>query len=334
MPSSPKKKNTKKVVEQKEQDISIFNIHTHVKMYQLVLFLLVINIIAFFLVVNAVYKVSAVNLPEKNIPYLPITSLPNVPKGIDTLNASAAAYVVFDSDSRIVLAGKNQNLRFSPASAAKIMSALIVLKSYGLDQYLTVPSNIYSIEGSKMNLVPNEKITVMNLLYGLMLPSGNDAAYTLSYYYPSGVEGFVSKMNEEAQALGLKNTKFADPAGYDDSNYTTASELARLAAHAMQNEVFAQIVGTREALVYDQNGVIAHPLKNLNELLVYPNVKGVKTGFTNEAGGVLVTALEENEKTFIVVVLKSPDRFSDTQDIMQFITEKIKYAFPPGEVSY
>ena len=295
--------------------------------FDAVVILFLLNVVAFTLVTFYIKKINSLVLPVEKRNFLKITSVP-LTQDLDSINASASAYVVFDVANRRVIAGKNQQIRFSPASTAKVMSATIILEHFKLEEYLTVPSSIYAVQGSKMNLVPGEQVTVKNLLYGLMLPSGNDAAYTFSYYYPGGVTGFVFDMNKKAELLKLQNTHFEDPAGYEDGNYTTAEELARLASYAMRSNVFAEIVKTRYIEVNNLTGSHKFFLKNLNELLEYDNVIGIKTGFTNEAGGVLLTAVQKDGKIFIVSVLKSPDRFSDTKDIMNFIQEKVDFSVP------
>lgn len=301
--------------------------HSRIHVFDTVIILLLLNIVAVTLVVLYFHRINSYRLPVLDHSLLNISSIP-LTKDLSAINASAEAYVVFDSNTRTIIAGKNDSLRFSPASTAKVMSAILVLEHYNLESYLKVPQTVHSVLGSKMNLVAGEEIRVRDLLYGMMLPSGNDAAYTLSYYYPGGVEGFVNAMNNKAQELQLLNTHFVDPAGYEDGNFTTASELARLGAHAMQNKEFAQIVKTRFIEVADRT--LAHPyaLSNLNELLVYDNVLGIKTGFTNEAGGVLLTAVKRGDSVFIVSVLKSLNRFADTKDLMNFINEKIEYSAP------
>lgn len=278
-----------------------------------------------------VFLLQELNVPIKKddgLHFKSISSIPRAELSNGIINASASAYLVYDISSRSIVAGKNENLRFSPASTAKIMTALLSLEHYNLDDYVIVP-NLTGVQGSKMDLYQGEEIRIIDLLYGLMLPSGNDAAYTLSYYYPGGREGFVSAMNKKAQDLQMVNTYFADPAGYEDTNYTTATELARLAATAMENKTFAQIVRTRQIYVYDRTLTAVHNLRNINELLKYDEVVGIKTGFTNEAQGVLVTAIKQDGKTLIVVVLKSPDRFYDTQTLMEFIREKVRYTQLP-----
>jgi D-alanyl-D-alanine carboxypeptidase (penicillin-binding protein 5/6) len=250
---------------------------------------------------------------------LPILSKANV-------NVNSKAFIIYDKDARVVLAGKNENLRFSPASAAKIMTAIIALESYPLDEVLTV-SGIGVVEGSKMNLIEGEKISILNLLYGLMLPSGNDAAFVLGQNFKGGVENFVRRMNEKTKDLKMRNTRFYDPAGYDDRNYTTALDLARLASFAVQNPNFRKVVGTKNIDVTDETGEVVHPLSNLNEMLGQNGVTGIKTGYTDEAGGVLVTSVNHNDRVYIIVVLNSPDRFADTKNVIDSAISKIKLLF-------
>lgn len=253
------------------------------------------------------------NIIVKTLPFL--ASDASVP-------ISADSAIVFDKDSGTVVYGKNDQLRFSPASSAKIMAALIALNLYPFDMVLFA-KDINLVDGSKMDLKEGEQITVQNLLYGLLLPSGNDAAFTLAQNINGGVKSFVEKMNNKAEFLKLSNTYFVDPDGYDDSNYTTAFDLARLSSYAMNDARFAKIVSTKEKTVHDITGTIVHKLVNLNELLDDKNVKGIKTGFTNEAGGVLVTSYFYNGKNFIIAVLKSEDRFYDTRLLISQVVKKL-----------
>lgn len=244
---------------------------------------------------------------------------------------SARSALVLDSTTKTILFAKNPNLRFSPASTTKIMTAYVSLNYYSLNQILTVPNQ--QIIGSSMGLLSGEQISVENLLYGLLLPSGNDAAYTLAKNYPtsstggSGLKNFVDQMNKTALELNLKNTHFTDPAGLsDDENFTTALDLASLVLAALKNPTFAKIVATREKTVFSQNGGMSHFLENLNRLLWdVPGVSGVKTGFTDRAGGVLVTFLKEKDKEILIIVFKSSDRFADTKTLIsQFANTPLK----------
>ena len=251
-------------------------------------------------------------------------SIPTLPRELsDKITVASRAYIIYDSLSRTILLGKNEKLRFAPASTVKIMTAIIALEYFDKNQVLYA-QGLDAVEGSKMKLVDGEQITVANLLYGLMLPSGNDAAYVFAQNFPGGTFAFVKKMNEKAVKLGLSNTKFVDPAGYDDNNYTTAFDLARLGAYAIENPDLRKVVSTRSITVSDISGQNIHDLYNLNELLGIPGITGIKTGFTDEAGGVLVTSFLQDSRTYIIVVLNSVDRFGDTKSVIDEAFEKIK----------
>ncbi len=157
----------------------------------------------------------------------------------------------------------------------------------------------------------------------MLLPSGGDAADVLSQNYPGGRDAFVLKMNEKAKQLGLKNTLFVDPSGYGDDNYTNAYDLARLGAYALSSPTLANIVKNQRLTVYSADHMISHRLENLNELLQLPGVTGIKTGFTNEAEGVLVTSFLSGKKEYIIVVLRSKDRFQDTKALIEGITKDL-----------
>lgn len=282
----------------------------------LVLNILMLSVLAFLML--EIKKNEVLNLAPDSAP----PALPLLPEDIKKIEVSSRAYIIYDPETRTVISGKNEKLRFSPASSTKIMTAAIALEEYKLNDTLTA-TGLDKVEGSKMKLLEGEMITVENLLYGLMLPSGNDAAYVLSSSYKGGESAFVARMNEKAKELNLLNTRFVDPAGYSDDNYTTAFDLARLAAYALKNSKFAAIVSTKNKIATDITGKIVHELSNLNELLGVDGVSGVKTGFTEEALGVLVSSVEHDGRTFLIVVLGSSDRFLDTKSIIEQTVEKI-----------
>jgi D-alanyl-D-alanine carboxypeptidase (penicillin-binding protein 5/6) len=237
---------------------------------------------------------------------------------------SAAGALIMDADSKVVLYSKNPNLRFSTASTIKIMTALVALDHFRLSDILTVdnPSN----DGSVLGLVQDEKMTFENLLYAMLLPSANDAALTIAQNYPGGQPAFVKAMNDKAETLELYNTHYADPAGLaDEGDYTTPFDLARLASFAMQNAEFRKIVGTKEITISDVSGTHVYDLQNLNILLGQDGVNGVKTGYTEEAGQVLVTSKEDQGKTIIIVVMGSDDRFTDTQILLDLVSNNLTY---------
>lgn len=238
--------------------------------------------------------------------------------------ASAKALIVYDAQENVSLLSKNENVRFAPASTAKIMASLVALDHYSLDDVLEYSSILAGSDSSKMGLFLGERMSVRNLIYGMMLPSGNDAAQLLASNYPGSVSGFVLEMNKKAQEIGLTNTYFVDPAGYKDENYSTAYDLARLGSVALQDPFLSEVVKTQSITVYDEEGKISHKLDNLNELLDISGVNGVKTGFTNEAEGVLVTSFYYNGKQYVVVVLRSQDRFKDTRELLSGIINDLK----------
>lgn len=237
---------------------------------------------------------------------------------------SARGAIVMDADSGVVLYEKNPHVRFSTASTAKIMTALTALEHFELSQVLTVKEE--ASEGSVLGLKEGQRLTFENLLYGLLLPSANDAALVLAQNYQDSEEEFIEKMNENAQKFNLYNTHFGDSSGLlDDQDFTTPIDLARLSAIALKNETFAKIVATREKTIGDVDGTYLDTVTNLNKLLGVDGVEGVKTGFTQGAGEVLVTAKKEKGKTIIIVVMGSKDRFADTQSLLSLVSGNITY---------
>ncbi|MGH7245616.1 MAG: D-alanyl-D-alanine carboxypeptidase family protein, partial [Candidatus Levyibacteriota bacterium] len=233
---------------------------------------------------------------------------------------SAQAAFVMDNDSKVVLFAKNENFRFSPASTTKIMTALTALDEFNLSDVLTVKEG--NIEGSVVGLVKGERMTFENLLLAMLLPSGNDAATAIADNDIGGKEAFVKKMNAKAKFLDLTNTHFGDPAGLlDDEDYTTAHDLAFLASYAITHPTLAKIFDTKKTTITNVEGTIVYPIENLNKLLGIYGVDGVKTGYTDEAGEVLVTSTVQQGHTFIIVVMKSDDRFGDTEKLLKLIAD-------------
>jgi serine-type D-Ala-D-Ala carboxypeptidase (penicillin-binding protein 5/6) len=225
---------------------------------------------------------------------------------------SATGVVVLDVDSGVFLYKRNADMSLSPASTTKIVSALVVLDSMNLDDIVTVKEA--SSEGQVMGLFNGERISVENLLYGLLIHSGNDAGFALAEAYPGGLKSFVSAMNHKAQSLHLTGSTFTNPVGFDDPNHKmTALDLARLSSVALRNRVIAKMVAIPAITISDATHTYYHSLKNVNQLLgKIPGVSGIKTGWTEEAGENLVTFVERDGKKIIFVVLRSKDRFADT----------------------
>lgn len=235
---------------------------------------------------------------------------------------SAEAAIVMDDTSKVVLFSKKSNLRFSTASTAKIMTALVALDHFNLDDALVIKDT--NIEGVVFGGKSGERFYFLDLLYAMLLPSGNDAALAVAQNYIGGEEEFVKKMNQKAKDIYLLDTHFADSTGLtDEGDYTTAFDLALLSSFAIKNKIISEIVSTRKKTIASIEGNV-YEIENLNKLLGYYGVDGIKTGFTYEAEGVLSTSTIVNGRRLIIVVMKSKDRFYDTQILLEAYRD-IKY---------
>lgn len=242
---------------------------------------------------------------------------------IPKLNSRQA--IVFDRKSKRIIFEKNENKRVAMASTTKIMTAIVVLENSELNDEVIVSTKAGGIGGSRLGLKKNDKILVRDLLYGLMLCSGNDAAVALAEHVAGSVEGFAEKMNQKAKELKLQNTHFVTPHGLDNpEHYTTAYELALISDYAMNNEVFTKIVATQNTTVMINGN--SKNIKNTNELLGYlQGVKGIKTGFTNNAGRCLVTCTKRDDFEIITVVLGADTKKFRTEDSIKLIEYTYKY---------
>lgn len=253
-------------------------------------------------------QISLNDLPKPNI---------SLPKSEEKpTSAFARSYILMESDSNYPLAEKNADTPVAIASTTKIMTALVALKHYKLDETVTVSKTAATIAGSEIQLLTNEKMSVQNLLYALMLNSANDAAYALADHSGS-IDTFVGWMNEEAQLLGLKNTHYKDPAGLNDEGRSTPRDLAVLMDYALDNEMFQKLVQTPEHIIWSADNQYKHELENSNRLikadepLFLSQSIGGKTGFTYEAGHCLVAAAEHNGKRYIAAVLNTNEYSND-----------------------
>lgn len=236
-------------------------------------------------------------------------------------------YIVYDRISKSMIIGKNEDVKSAMASTTKIMTTIVILEKADLNEKVTVSAKAGGTGGSRLGLKRGDKASVRDLLYGLMLRSGNDAAVALAEHVGGSVKGFAELMNEKAIELGLTNTHFVTPHGLDDANhYTTALELAKLTDYAMDNETFAKIVGTKSTTIYINNQ--SRQINNTNELLgVLNGVVGVKTGFTNNAGRCLVTEIKRNNMDIITIVLGADtkkDRTKDSVNLIEYTFSKYK----------
>ena len=227
--------------------------------------------------------------------------------------------IVFDRNTKSILYEKDINTKRAMASTTKIMTCIIILENGNLNDTVKISQKSANTGGSRLGLKKNDSITVKDLLYGLMLRSGNDAAVALAEYMSGSIEEFANLMNEKAKTLGLTNTHFVTPHGLDDENhYTTTYELALLTDYALNNSTFSKIVNTKNYTI-TINGY-SKALNNTNELLGYLNgVNGVKTGFTGNAGRCLVTSCVRNNFNIITIVLGADTKKIRTTDSIHLI---------------
>ncbi len=242
--------------------------------------------------------------------------------------------IVIDRKSKAVLYGKNENQQVPMASTTKIMTAIVLLENLGVNNSLTLDTQVEIckeaalVGGSRLGLKNGDKITINDLLYGLMLCSGNDAAIQIAVSVAGSVEEFANLMNRKAEELGLENSHFITPHGLDkEEHYTTAYELALIADYALNIEKISEVVKTKNYTV-SMNGY-SKTIANTNELLGYLNgVNGVKTGFTNGAGRCLVTSVERDGFNIITVVLGADTKKIRTTDSIKLI----EYAYSNYEL--
>lgn len=248
------------------------------------------------------------NLPE--IKRAEIAKLPKRKEKSRDPQIWAKNYILMDVTNSYPLMEKDSHTLVPIASTTKIMTALIVLDNYKMDEVVTISQNAATQIGSEINLRMNEKLTVKSLLYALLIKSGNDAAMAFAEHMnPGGVEEFVRKMNKKAEYLGLKDTLFKDPAGLDDTSKSTAFDLAILASYAMRNKDFRSIVKTPEYTITSLDGKLSHELKTSNRLIKSDEpfflsyATGIKTGFTPEAGHCLIASAEKDSINLVSVIL-------------------------------
>ena len=279
---------------------------------------IVLNIIAIMLLSHNVFifaddEIDDVDIKDIGKVIETVTEASEMPK------ISSRYAVVLDRQSKAILCGRNEKTKTKMASTTKIMTALIVIENTNLNNIVEVSSKAASTGGSKLKFKAKDKITVKDLLYGLMLRSGNDAAVALAEYVGGSIPGFANLMNQKAEELGLVNTHFETPHGLDsEEHYTTPYELAILTDYALKNKVFSEIVKTKSCSITIND--CARTINNTNELLGnLDGVYGVKTGFTNGAGRCLVTSIKRGDLDVICVVLGADTKKIRTVDSVKLI---------------
>lgn len=261
------------------------------------------------------------------------------PQNLTADDIEGAAAIVMDASSGRVLFEKNADQKLYPASTTKIMTCLLALEYGHLNDVFTIPKDVTKVpaDSSLVPVVPGERMPLIDLLYGMMMHSGNDAAVAVAIIVAGSVDGFVSMMNQKARELGCENTHFANPHGYmDETHYTTARDLAAIAREAMKNQTFREIVSARSYTIAATDKSEKRKMATSNSMFVktspsyYPYEVGIKTGYHSKAGQCFVGAAQKGGTTLISVTLKSgkDGKWTDTKRLMEYGFAQYKtYAF-------
>lgn len=244
--------------------------------------------------------------------------------GIDFPGTSAQSYIVIDQESGRVIASKNPNKKMPMASTTKIITAIVALdKSQDLKKIINIPDYCTGIEGSSLYLKPNQKVELIDLLYGLMLRSGNDAALAIADYFGNkNSDLFVNEMNKFALKIGAVNTNFVNPHGLHNTNhYTTAYDLAIITKYALNNETFRKIVASKKWIPNS----LDYTLYNKNKVVLnYKYGTGIKIGYTTKSGRCISASAKKDDVEIIVVLLNAPNWFNDCYKIFDWAFSNYK----------
>lgn len=263
---------------------------------------------------------------EETISDLSLININKIPKkkqNIKEINIEAKAALVMDLDTGIILYSKNPESKLAMASLTKIMTAIIILENHDMNEIVVVKDDYNQVSnlGVRVWLQQYEKITVGDLLKATLIPSAGDAVMALAKYHSGSVEAFVDEMNKRAKELNLKNTHFINPIGIDaDNHYSDVFDLAILSKYALNFPEFRKIIKLKSATIHAINSNISHELKNTNKLLdTNIDVRGIKTGTTDNAGESLINlAYNKNKDGIIVVLLNSPNRFKEARNLIEW----------------
>lgn len=252
----------------------------------------------------------------------------------DLPSLTADAWILYDATADLVLAGRDIDTARAMASVTKAMTALVVRDHAELDELTRVSAVAADVGESEVGLFAGERWSVEDLLYAILVRSGNDAAYALAEHVGGDVAGFVEMMNARAAEMGLENTSFANPHGLDaGGHYSSPRDLALIGAAVLEDPVLARMTRTRRVVFKPAPDGTARIVGNTNHLLgVYPGVAGVKTGYTGRAGLVLISALVTPERTLIGVVMHSDEHFDDSRELLdygsRFVTLRDRFDAP------
>ncbi|MGL5765408.1 MAG: D-alanyl-D-alanine carboxypeptidase family protein [Sarcina sp.] len=231
--------------------------------------------------------------------------------------------IALDAKNKKILYEKRAFENVPMASTTKILTSLIAINYCDLNEMVTISKNATAIRGAKVGLKAGENLSLRELVYGLMLKSGNDAAIAIAEHIGGSVEGFSKIMNDFAKSIGIIDSRYQSPHGLDSSmHFSSAYDLAILSSKGMENETFRAIVGTKE-ITRDKSG-FTRDYRNINKILwKIPNANGIKTGYTGQAGKCLVTSINHNGTDIIIVVLNCPERWKATEKIYNHVKNNI-----------
>ncbi len=243
-----------------------------------------------------------------------------------SVNVSAQSAVLMCAENGEILFSRNADKRLSMASTTKIMTSLLALEAAMPDAEITVTKEMVSVEGTSMGLMPGDSVSLKELVYGMLLQSGNDAANTVACYLSGSPEKFAELMNERAESIGMKNSNFVTASGLDsEEHYSTAYDMALLACESIKNPEFVSICSQKTARLTYGNPPYQRTLTNHNKLLwKYEDTIGIKTGFTKKSGRCLVSAAERDGVTLVAVTLNAPDDWDDHISMFEYGFSKLK----------
>lgn len=289
------------------------------------------NLTLIIVIILEQFGISGVIVPEKpgivfedyekdNASYISeIEPLPEEKDEIRDLNLGARSYLAMDLKTGNILAQKDSEIIIPMASLTKVMTAVVVLENCDLDERITVSDNAISTYGVGIALRAGEHFKVSDLLYAALLNSSNDSSVALAEHIAGSETEFVDMMNQKARELSLSQTTFKNSTGLDDVGHLSSSQdLAKLSRYALLDETFSKIVATDRKTITSEEG-INHYLTNSNKLMGGSFlIKGIKTGYTEEAGQCLITLAENNSREILTVILGSSDRFGETKKLLEW----------------
>lgn len=256
-----------------------------------------------FILLISVFMLAALSLPCFAVP-----------------SVSARAAVVICADSKEIIYSKNSDMCLPMASTTKIMTSLLALENGADERMITVTDEMVKVEGTSMGLRGGDSVSMLSLVKGMLICSGNDAANAVAYLIAGGTAPFAELMNKRAKQIGMNSTNFVTPSGLDDDgHYSTAFDMALLGAEAIENPVFLNICSSKSVKAYYGSPPYRRTLTNHNKLLsVSDDYIGVKTGFTKKSGRCLVSAMRRDGKTLVAVTLSAPDDWDDHEKLYEY----------------